>query len=326
MNSSISNSRALFAGFFAAAALTFGMFVGASEWLLRAKVAPEDTLFKHVALFNSATAPYAAFGDSHVARGFDAAAPVFNFGYSSENIEQTAWKAERYLAQNPAPKVILLQADPHLFSSYRTGAGLAGYPEVFSREGGAGLLTLSAQFRPQLPALWRAFFLHGGRLRSEIEFTPQGTLLSPGDLSRWSVAQVDSFIRIRARLHVPVDGFEESADAAAYRLMVRRFLESGARLCLVAFPQAPVYRDRVIKQSPEAAAQFERALDFYRAFAADPRVRFFDHRMMFDDPALYRDPDHLNRTGAAKYGPVLQDVCFGDIEKPAETKTIAQVR
>jgi hypothetical protein len=302
----------LIATFLAAVAVTLGALTGASEWLVRAKVAPEDTFFKHVALFNDAHSPYAAFGDSHVARGFDAAAPVLNLGYSSENIEQTAWKAERYLEHVPHPKIVLLQADPHLFSAYRTTAGMQGYQQSFAVQSHARLLSLSDYYRPQLPLLWQAFFEKHGKLKSDTVFTEQGTLLSPGDLTRWSQSNLNYFIKERAKLHQPIADFEHSPDARRYSEMVRMFLNAGAEVCLVAFPVAPVYRERVLAQSPEAQAQFARAMDFFESFEADPGVRFIDHRALYDDPSLYRDPDHLNGSGAKEYGPVLQSDCFAN--------------
>ena len=45
-----------------------------------------------------------------------------------------------------------------------------------------------------------------------------------------------------------------------------------------------------------------------------------------DDPSLFRDPDPLNKTGASKYGPVLQEACFGDAPPPAPAEVIASRR
>ncbi len=326
MNLSISSSRGLIALFLVAVAATLMVLVAASEWLVRTKVTPEDTLFKHVALFNNASSPYAAFGDSHVARNFYALAPVINLGYSSENIQQMSWKAERYLQRTPHPKIILLQADPHLFSEYRTESGLQGYPQIFSTSKGWRLWSLSDQYRPQLPALWRAFAGNGGKLISDIEFTPQGAMLSPGNLSQWTQAQTDSFINVRAPLHVPSVGFEHSQDAALYSGMVHDFVKAGAKICLVAFPVAPVYRARVLAQNPHAQAQFDRATNFFKALADDPKVHFIDHRTLFDDPSLYRDPDHLNMTGARAYGPLLQSECFGNARDKTTPEVIALQR
>ena len=222
MNSSTSSSKRLIALFAGACASVFAIAVAASEWLVREKVMPEDTLHKHVQLFEDTHAPYAAFGDSHAARGFHAVAPVVNLAYPSENIEKMAWKADRYLARVASPKAVLIQADPHLFAQYREEAGLGDYPETFSEQNTAVMVSLSARYRPQLIALWQAFITSGGQMRSSIELTSQGALLSPGDLSDWSDARIAQFTTYRAKLHAPAVDFQSTENAQRYRAMVKR--------------------------------------------------------------------------------------------------------
>ncbi len=310
MNSSISSFRRLAFVYVAACAGAFSLLAGASEWLVRTQVFPQDTLRKHVVLFEQTTSPYVAFGDSHVARGFDAQDPVVNLAYPSESVEKMAWKSSRYLEQMPNVKTVLIQADPHLFAAYRKDAGLGGYPIAFAGEGGSALLSLSARYRPQLIALWQAFIKSGGRMTSKIETTPQGALLSPGNLSTWTAAQVQEFTAHRVDLHVPDMGAEQSNMVALYRDMVAKFVDAGADICLVSFPTAPVYRQYVENLNDAEKRQWNAAQGLFAELAEHPRVRFIDDTARFDDPALFRDPDHLNKTGAVQYGPVLQSTCF----------------
>lgn len=310
MNSSTSNSRRLIACFIGAVAATCGVLIGASEWLVRTKAAPQDTFFKHVALFNAASSPFVAFGDSHVARGFDAAAPVVNLGYFSENIDQIAWKADRYLESSPHPQIVLLQADPHLFSSYRVNAGLNGYPASFADSPDVRLLSLSDHYRPQLVRLWRTFFANGGAVKSKVTMTEQGAMLTRGDLARWPRRDMTLFAEERAALHRPVSGFEDTAAARTYKKLIQDFRDAGAEVCLVAFPVAPAYRDLLYEGDSDAQQQFNRAIAFFKSFESDPGVRFVDHRSLYDELSLYLNPDHLNAVGASEYGPVLQSDCF----------------
>lgn len=322
MNSSTSNSRALIGAFLIACAAVFALLLASSEWLVRAEAAPQDTLLKHIALFERTHSPYTAFGDSHVARGFNAAAPVVNLAYPSENIEKMAWKAKLYLDRTPHPQTVLIQADAHLFASYRVDAGLEDYPDMFSdaRQRG-GLLALSARYRPQLIALWRAFFKNGGRLQSTIETTPQGALLSPGNLARWSAAEADQFTKDRVALHQPQPDFLHSQTARLYRSMIDDFVGSGARVCLVAMPVSPLYRDAIAGLPVDEKRLWNEAETFFHKLAERPQVRFIDHRAQYDDLSLFRDPDHLNREGALRYGPVLQDACFAPARDDDETPT-----
>lgn len=312
MSSSISSFRHLAAVFLLACTSVLTVLVGASEWLLRTKVLPEDTLTNHVALFEVSRSPYAAFGDSHVARGFDAQAPVVNLAYPSENIEKMAWKATRYLEQTRDIKTVLIQADPHLFSAYRMKGGLEDYPDAFSGEVHKGLLSLGVRYRPQMIALWQAYLRNGGRITSQIETTPQGALLSPGNLAEWSKAQTEQFTKHRIGLHAPDAGFEMSGSAQHYKDMIDRFTDAGAKVCLVSFPTAPVYRDYLYAQDSVTLERWSAAKSFFAGLAEHPSIRFVDHSDYYDDPALFRDPDHLNKRGATQYGPVLQAECFED--------------
>ena len=322
MNSSISNSKGLLRLYGIAALTGLATLVGASEWLVRSAVLPTDTFVRHVAIFNGTTSPYAAFGDSHVARNFNAAAPVVNLAYPSENLAKMDWKTALYVDQAPAPQKVLLQADPHIFSHYRLVEGLEDYPSAFQGGEQYQLLSLNARYRPQLFALWRSFLSNGGKLVSKIEQTPQGALLSPGDLSSWPQEAAEKFSRDRVQLHLPVHGFETSAAARTYRDIVERFTRRGAEVCLVMFPTAPVYRRHVETLDADARARWDKAIGFFRALANAPGVEYFDHSSLYADPSLFRDPDHLNKSGALVYGPVVQQACFGDVDEGNEFQPV----
>ncbi len=311
MNSSISSSSRLIAVFAASLVAMLAALIGASEWLVREKAAPADTFGRHVALFQETASPYAAFGDSHVARNFAAAGPVVNLAYPSENIEKMAWKAKRYLDRVERPEAVLIQADAHLFSEYRAQSGLGDYRQAFGLEAPPLLFSLSPRYRPQLIALWKAFLVNGGVLESGIEMTPEGALLSPGDLSRWPEPRIEIFVRGRVELQRPAEDFSSSAEAKAYRDMVARFTESGATVCLVSFPLSPAYRAALDALPDQDRGRYEAAHEFFENLAAAPDVRLIDDRSRYSDPELFRDPDHLNKKGALLYGPLLQDACFG---------------
>ena len=315
MNSSISSFRRLSFAYAAAFVGVVSALVGASEWLVRSEVHPEDTLQKHITLFENTQSPYVAFGDSHVARGFDAQAPVVNLSYPSENVQKMAWKAARYLENAADVKTVLIQADPHLFSPYRMETGLQDYPHAFDRDARSIMLSLSIRYRPQLLAFWQAFARGGGRLTSQIETTPQGALLSPGNLASWRPSDIDKFTKQRLTMHVPDMQAASLRDVELYRAMVMRFVEAGADVCLVSFPTAPVYRDRFDALDNQQKRQWEKAMSVFTELAKHSRVRFVNDMARFDDPALFRDPDHLNKEGAIQYGPILQSACFNSIKQ-----------
>ena len=316
MSLSISNSRALILRFFLSGAIVFALLIAASEFLLRKEVLSQDTLGRHVALFNETRSPYAAFGDSHVARGFNATAPVVNLAYPSENIERMRWKATRYLERTPAPEIVLLQADPHLFSPYRISAGLSDYPRAFGEAPPIFAHTFSTRYRPQLMDLWQSFVLGGGSIRSKIEQTRQGALLSPGNLTQWGDGARTTYSEKRVELHRPVDAPGQSNAARQFTSMVQDFTDRGARVCLVAMPVSPDYRQAFSQLGDKDRDQWEAAFEFFDRLAENPNVLLLDYRAAVHDPSHFRDPDHLNRVGAIAFSKRLQEECFETFGAP----------
>ena len=203
MNSSIFSFKTLVVPLIAAAA-TLAALTGASEWLVRTHAAPHDAINQHIALFETTTSPYVAFGDSHIARGFAPTTPVVNLAYLSENFEKTAWKAKRYLNRMGSPQKVMLIASPQIFAPYRVEVGLADYPEIFGEKTPlTPFLSLSERYRPQLIDLWQSYLLNGGALISQIEQTEQGALLSRGDFASWNVPFQDARAAYRVGLPHP---------------------------------------------------------------------------------------------------------------------------
>ena len=110
---------ALLAATFAGVAL---LLFSASEALVRTSVLHQDEFIAHAHLFMAARDTDAAFGDSHVARGFYPPKGMVNLAYPSEGIEHMDWKVRSYFADKDPGRVIV-QADPHLLAPYRPDCG-----------------------------------------------------------------------------------------------------------------------------------------------------------------------------------------------------------
>lgn len=278
------------------------LFACASEWLLRKHVAPQDNLLAHLSLLNTATSPDAAFGDSHVARGFAPPPGMLNLAFPSENIMQIAAKARRYYA-NHTPGRVIIQADPHLFSPYRLLAAADPTPPEPPM-----LMLLDPDRRRALRGYWLAFIKGRGALTSRIERLDNGALLSPGDLSGYSPRGLEALVRNRVRIHRPVSGPLSNAVAAtkaAYAALLDDLSRKGAQLCLVSFPVSPPYRAMMARPAAEIIA-------FYQGEAARVGARYIDHRSLINEMPLFRDADHLNAAGALAYSSQPITACFDD--------------
>jgi len=281
------------------------LLIGSGEWLLRRHVIPVDLFSKHVDLFNSVTPDYVAFGDSHVARGFSSTMPVYNFGYPSENIEKMNFKMNEFLKKQPSPKRVLLQADPHLFADYRLSVGVEHYPNYFGDKE-IWLYSLTDHFRPQIFALWKSFIANGGQMKSSFEMTEQGTILSPGNLNNWNNDKIFNFMKVRLKIQQPIHDFEETKTADIYKKMIDSLTQGGTEICLVKFPLSPVFRQYLEQLPSDLKADWDAVDRFYKNLAIAQNVTYIDMTAYTDNLELYRDPDHLNASGAVLFGPELQ--------------------
>lgn len=324
MSSSISSSRRAIRIYAAAVGASLAIAAGATEALLRTQVAPQDNFARHLALLRTTDARDAAFGDSHVARGFAAEAPMVNLAYPSETIERFAWKAKAYFARL-TPGRVIVQADPHLFTPYRLADGLGDYPERIAKAPGAArLLILADHHRDRIPAYWRAFLVSGGRLASSIEFSERGTLLSGGDLSAVPGRKRAYDARARVALHRPIAQFRDTGEARAYESLLDFLFERGAEICLVTFPLSPDYRATLAEdREAEAFRTWRDLIAYFREQAERVKARYVDASAAVADAGLYRDVDHLNRAGALAYSPRLMEDCFGTA---AEERTVRRAR
>jgi hypothetical protein len=304
MSSFTSSSDWRFLRQWAATVIAVIFIIGAaSEWLLRVHVALQDNFQAHAQLLEASRSSDAAFGDSHVARGFAPPGGMLNLAFPSENITQIAQKVQAYYSTHD-PEHIIIQADPHLFAPYRlrdTGVGAKARHQAES----SGLMLLAPERRRAMRDYWIAFAKGGGMLTSKIERLENGALLSPGDLSALSPRALELIVKRRVRIHRPISGPLTDAAKNDYAGMLSALRAKGAQICLVSFPVSPPYRAAMAESAAPTIA-------FYRDQAARVDARYVDHRALIDDLNQFRDADHLNKAGALAYSPRLMQSCFGE--------------
>jgi len=283
---------------------------GATEWLVRTQVEPQDTFRNHLGLLQSATQNDAAFGDSHVARGFNAAGGFVNLAYPSENIEYMFSKMRAHF-DSVTPGRVIVQADPHLFAAYRLNAPFRPYGKT--AQTAPILYAATARHRPQLVAYWAAFRRGFGTLESTVHQTKEGALLSQGDLSASPPRRRQVDARVRIQNHTL--GQPQAVDDAQkrYSEMIAFLSSKGAQICLVSFPVSPDYLAALARaeRSPATPGHVT-AIRFFDETAAQSDARYVDARAHIQEIALFRDVDHLNVAGAAVFSNALMGHCFGD--------------
>ncbi len=272
----------------------------ATEMLVRAQVAPQDNRPQHLALLEATASADVAFGDSHVARGFDAQQGFINLAYPSENIADMLIKARHYFADH-APERVILQADPHLFAPYRLNAAPAVLEEKTPM-----LLAATPRHRPQLLAYWTSYFENGGQLRSTVQQTPAGSLLSSGDLSLDLPRLQMRDARMRIGSHRVARPDQVAIGQEQYRALVDFLAGQGARICFVTFPVSPAYAAAREAWPSNGHAEM---IAFFESEAARVGGQYWDARTHVTDLSLFRDIDHLNAKGAVGFSQDLHTAC-----------------
>lgn len=308
MNFSISSSSAikLCAGAFL---ITGIILAAASEFLLRTQIAPQDEFVSHAEMFKSKRTANAAFGDSHVARGFVPPEGMINFAYPSEPIPRMAWKIQTYL-ENNAPNRIIIQADPHMFAPYRLHKRVGDYPAQFENpsKSDTGLLLSIPRYRANLVNYWASFMRKGGRLKSEITFTESGAHLSPGDISKEPLRFRRNAALQRASLH-DLGPLESQKDyREIYADILTELQAKGAEVCMVTFPISPDYK--VALKTVNDAERAE-TFAFFNTEAARTGAAYVNWEDATDKLSDFRDTDHLNGDAATRLSPSLMTLCFG---------------
>ena len=268
-----------------------GLFLAASEILLRGWVEPNDHLYLHRHFLATATAPDAVFGDSHAALGFTGQPPFVNLAYPGEDPLTMESKVRRYFADK-APRHVVLQADPNLLSERRNREQERDYLAETVGFGGPARV-LSPWHRPQLLAYWEVA-LRGDGFHSIRDFQPDGAQTRDVDFSRVDADARRHEAAQSVEEQVPDFGGPAQQGLAALERIARFVQDSGGQVCLVTFPQSPEYRAAAADRPDYARALAEVGELADRIGAR--RLSLWD---VFEDQAAFANADHLN-VGAAK--------------------------
>ncbi len=282
-------------------AVVFVLLLGASEWLIRAKIVPLDTGTQHARLFNESQSPNAIFGDSHMLK-INGMEGFVNLARGGAGVES---KVFAYY-ENKDPGKVVLHADANQF------AALAGDAQEQDENAGVGdgtrfgLHVLSDRFQGFILAYWR-------RLLVDREFSLDSKIHADGAITEstvWGGAYSDSGrLRIASStvaLQRPVTPVADSAQGAAFIRVVSYLREREADLCLVVMPTPSEYHSLA-----EKIPAFQEARSFVRDVAASTGTTLVDLTEAEFGQDLFADEDHLNEIGGRRAGDLIAVRCFG---------------
>lgn len=266
----------------------------ATAWLIRTKVEPRDNLTQNLTQLTTLRAPIVALGDSRMAFDFEPGDDSINIAYVAENILDMARRLDLYLAADgPAPQVVLLQATPHLFSTYRLSVGRAGYLD--SAE--TGIAGIGERHLPYVFRYWKLFLNGKGFDGGTIEVRPRGGLMRTERFDSLTEDGRRVAAAARAAQQLPINDIPAEPSAAVYSGMVNDLIARGIQVCLINLPVSSEYLSAVDDSDRIAAARA-----FYQRLAEQTGVTWVDLERALPAPSdarYFTDADHLTPEGAS---------------------------
>jgi hypothetical protein len=280
-------------------------FASTSMALVAFRVEPNDTLISRLELIRNATAPNAAFGDSHVVWGIVGSPQFITLGTEGETIADMELRVNYYF-QNKRPGQVIIQGDPHSFAAYKLARGTHEYLEDMGSSFWSRFL---GHHRPYLGQYWHRVIAS----RSLDVFRPKyelrwGWVVGKDRWSSVDPAARASRAEMRVRRQTPVEAFERHEFAESYRRIVSSLKRHGAEICMVTLPVSHDYHLHASRIESTA-----RAIRFFEQVASQHGARYVNFFGLYAKPEFdhyFTDEDHLNEVGAPRFTQTLLSACF----------------
>lgn len=306
MSLSISNSKIFTIKTLAVTTIVLLAYGVATEWLLRTQVLPKDIFFQQVELFHNSTEATILFiGDSHTSQDVDAPAGTLNIGLAGDSFEQVVTKLNLYLKAHKNPENIILQLSPQMFASYRFEEQVRDYNVYFNPDFRKDdfIAILDPIYKVRISSYWKNY-LRYGQLKPRGEFTRQGSLLVDFEMNADITDAQSLLIKKRVDQHSFENDPTNYKTANLMTQTIKQLQDANIGLCIVTFPVTPAYREHAAKK-----ISFKKVIEFFEKITADYGVPYLNYYSAYDNYALFRDMDHLNKVGAQQFTPRLINDC-----------------
>lgn len=299
MSSSTSNSKRFFIGFSVVLMVGSLFFVLGSEFIVRTTVMPNSTFDALRERLHTGHSAYGVFADSRGANGIRSQKDFENFSMAGDNLATIVAKAQ-FFVEKETTKGILIQADPHHFSSYRLNRNQTSLRDDLFKRVNPWLQFLRPVYRQYLLEYWKSFFLSKLERKKSVASTH-----GIDRLSEQPPAQAAINASIRLGLQTPLKEIERTHFARLYAEAINMFHQDGIDVCLVSFPVSAAYR-----KAAAAEPSYGHAKLYYENLAKQAGVKYLELSAALDD-TYFSDPDHLNGDGAQALTETVLQKCFG---------------
>ena len=280
-------------------------FVGGSEWIIRRLALPGDAMEAQKLEFATATAPTAAFGDSHVAEGLVSGHEFVNLGHGGEILPMMLAKAEAY-ALSGRGKRIILQFSPEQFAIYRAARIDSEAADDFFNRSKPWFVFLRPQFRSNLLAYWSSILRQPWRLFQTTNTTTGATTLAAPEFVTLPADERRRSAEIRAQLHAPLPADSPAVKALLAQLSssLDLFRQRNIQTCLVEYPVTSDYRNAAAKIETFATLRAR-----FRDLAASTGARLVELADSLPDES-FGDADHIHVSFRPHTTKLVLEKCF----------------
>jgi hypothetical protein len=252
------------------------------EVFLRGQAAKDVHTSRYREQFLSGSAPWVAFGDSHLEGSLLSSAVLDNLGQASDNLDTIIGKVTLRAARGGLAGVIL-PADPQIFSFYRVSAQQEDRISVLREDYSSSLMLFDPRYRPYLGrTFWSVLENPSILLPNEKDSELSSVHTEPQRPQDWMKT-----VTIRVQLHTPVSNFSQTEEAEAYRELIANLERQGIKVCMVRYPVSEDYLT-----VSNAIPAFEEARTFFADVADDYDIPLVDLSELLSGE-LYFDPDHI---------------------------------
>lgn len=254
------------------------------------KLENETNKIKSKKIFIVTEADVLAFGDSRVQRSFLSSSKFHNLGRAGYNIDLIYKNIKFWTAKNKGKtKNLILQADPHMFSFYRTVNYDNSNRKISTKKSESNF------FR----------FLEENNRKYLIDHSKDiwGRYLRINKNKSNQKKDWDTKAKIRVQLHNPVDNFLNTNALKKYLQIVQFLKQEKINICLVTFPVSPQYNKHT-----KRFKNYKKAKQFFKNLALKNDIDYFDLSEIFDK-SKFTDPDHISTKFSFEFTEIVQSKC-----------------
>ena len=298
-----SNPRRWVAAFFLSGIFLSLGILASTEWLIRVHINPIDANLQHRDFFLKAPCLDAIFGNSRPVFAITVPGRFVNLAHWGENTEIFRYKIKQFLSRC-SPKRVILQADPHLFSSERENQNL-DFELALYRPPPLFYIFEQRHYRAIIN-YWLRFIATRGAMKSGFIQREDGSFIRMDRFIDHSPLERTAMVQrgIATRIPLPISTILESKTYAAFKEAVQILRTRKIDLCLVGMPVSLKYW-----RAEDNIPEFSLVRRMLRNLASRYGARYIDLRKWEGREDSYADEDHLNDNGARAFSTTILASC-----------------